>query len=177
MNENCKNFLKSVYGKSDFQYVFSQIPEQKDKEFSILEYLEEKNYISRLILTTGFYSGKLTANGIDYVENGCVDYTDNPSIKGNNNIIITNTNTNSNDNSININSPVTNNNIQTFDIPKEYQELIDELLNSLNFREKPRKDNLNKIENFVATVTSGTLSGIASKTLVSFISLLISKMG
>ena len=196
MNENCKNFLKSVYGKSDFQYVFSQIPEQKDKEFSILEYLEEKNYISRLIkdkefsileyleeknyisrliLTTGFYSGKLTANGIDYVANGCVDYTDNPSIKGNNNIIITNTN--SNDNSININSPVTNNNIQTFDIPKEYQELIDELLNSLNFRENPSKDNLNKIENFVATVTSGTLSGIASKTLVSFISLLISKMG
>ena len=45
MNENCKNFLKSVYGKSDFQYVFSQIPEQKDKEFSILEYLEEKSNI------------------------------------------------------------------------------------------------------------------------------------
>ena len=172
MNENCKDFLKSVYGKSDFQYVFSQIPEQKDEEISILEYLEEKNYISRLVLTTGFYSGKLTATGIDYVENGCVDYIDNPSVKGNNNIIITN----ANDNSININSPVTNNNIQTFDIPKEYQELIDELLNSLNFRENLSKDNLNKIEKFVATVTSGTLSGVASKTLVSFISLLISKM-
>lgn len=172
MNENCKNFLKSVYGKSDFQYVFSQIPEQKDEEIFILEYLEEKNYISRLVLTTGFYSGKLTATGIDYVENGCIDYTDNPSVKGNNNIIITG----ANDNSININSPVTNNNIQTFDIPKEYQKLIDELLNSLNFRENPSKDNLNKIEKFVATVTSGTLSGVASKTLVSFISLLISKM-
>ena len=85
MNENCKNFLKSIYKKGNFQYTLSKNPEVKDEELSTFKYLEEKGYIICSTLTMGFYSGKLTAHGIDYVENGCVDYTDNHSINGNNN--------------------------------------------------------------------------------------------
>lgn len=153
-DENQYGYDRSNYQVKEYQKILTE-----------LDYLVEKNLIAYVARACGFVTFKITAHGIDFVENNFHE-PDIPTnvTQGNNSIYIQGPGNTISDNYNQITVDINNS-----DLPSAYKELINNFLYEIKNPNLSHEKKNNKIKEFLSSVASGTLSDTASTALTTFL--------
>lgn len=160
LSKDTRMFSITLYDKS--------INEQRNI-LNCLDYLEECGYIYVLAKSTGYRRFKITVNGINFVENNFTEQSNTSIIQGDNSIYV-----NGSSNSITGNYNHISVDISQSDLPEDCKELIYSFLKDMENSNANPEEKLGKIKTFLRDISSGTISGTASRGLVALISSLFS---
>lgn len=171
MHSKERGFLSEIYlhyqqtGDRSMQYNYYRSDHSKQDIICALDSLHDEGYIEYIYQATGFCGIKITPEGIRFAENGFKDIQNTiPSISGNNNIFVSGS---GNTVSHNYNHVITD--ISNSDIPEECKELISTLIYELKNPSLSQEKKSSKIKQFLADISSGTLSNIASSGLTALL--------
>jgi len=145
--------------------------EEKQSCLNSLRYLEEKGFIHIYARGSGFVGLRITADGIDLVENDFSIPSVAPVIQGNNSIFVHGSN-----NVIANNYSKISLEVENSKLPDEIKSLIETLLQELQNPNLNKAEKDNKIKQFLLDISSGTLSGLAVEGLVFLISSLFARL-
>ncbi len=147
------------YNRSDYQI------KEYQKILTELDYLVEKDFITYVARASGFITFKITAYGIDFVEN---DFREPDTItnitQGNNSIYVQGSGNTISDNYNQITVDINNS-----DLPPDCKELINNFLYEIKNPNLSHDKKNNKIKEFLSSIASGTLSNTASTALTTLL--------
>jgi hypothetical protein len=146
-------------GDRSIEYHYENAKDKVDTN-NILSYLEERGYIRKITGTIGYIVVQLSVEGIAFAENGFSEPSSIPLVSGSNNILIQGSRNTVSDN---FNTSV---NIEKIDLPDAYKELLESFLKEMKDQTIPSEKKHSKIAQFLSDVSSGTLSGVTSSTLM-----------
>ena len=171
-----KELLSEIYqrylstGQREFNITFSDF-QDKSNTYSILDHLRDDGFIEYIAVSMGFCDFRLTTYGIQFAENGFQYSRDTRTVSGNNNIVITGTS-----NTVSGNYNKISVDIGNSDLPEDCKELIQSFLYEMQDPHLNPEKKIDKIKSFLADISSGTISGVASSGLSALLFHLLSQM-
>lgn len=176
MTNNEKQILNDAYnlyrtGQRGASISFKDTsPVERQTILNKLNYLEEKGLIDVVARAIGFIEFRITALGIDFVENDFTTATISPVVQGNNSVYISGSNNTVTDNYNEVKLEINNSNL-----PDETKRLIENFLHEIKNSNISKESKAEKIKQFLSDITSGTLSGLATNGLTVLLSSVFSK--
>jgi len=174
MTDNQKQILVELYnrykeGKNRASIMFEGMsPAEKQSCLTSLKYLDEKGLIEITAHAIGFIQFRITATGVDFVENGFNEPFVAPVIQGDNSIYVNGSNNVITDNYNKIFLEIKNS-----ELPDEIKSLLKNFLLEIQNPKLNKTEKSNKIKQFLRDISSGTLSGLAAEGLTFLISSLL----
>lgn len=143
---------------------------EKAEVLNAIDYLEEKGYLKTTTQGSGFIQFKLTAFGIDFINNDLKENTVTPVVQGNNSIYVSGSNNQITDNYNSITME-----IKHADLDESQKKLLEQLISDMkNLPSKKEKES--KIKQFLRDVAADTLSGTATASLSLLLTQLFSNL-
>ena len=177
MTDYQKQILIDLYnrykeGKDGASIWFSGMSyEEKQSCLNSLRYLEEKGFIHIYARGSGFVGLRITADGIDFVENDFSHPCVTPVIQGDNSIYVQGSNNVITDNYNKISLEIKNS-----ELPDEIKSLLQTFMQEMQNPKLSKREKSNKIKQFLLDISSGALSGLAVEGLTVLISSLLSHL-
>lgn len=170
LSKTYQNYLNGDnYNGFQFQNLTSN---EKTELFNSLDYLAEKKLIQYTTRALGYVEFKLSAHGIDFVENDFHE-PENPSVvtQGSNSIYI-----HGSGNTVTENYNRLTMEINNSDLPQECKDLINTFLYELKNPHLTSEKKVSKIKQFLSEITANSLTDAATSSLTVLLTSLFDKI-
>lgn len=176
MHSKEQQLLSDIYqhyfktGQRTLSIRFSNQTEKYDI-CNALDNLCDDGYVEYLAQATGMCSFKITPLGIQFVENEYQEPCISPIVQGANSIYV-----NGSGNNISNNYNQISVDIARSDLPDDCKNLIESFLLEMKSKDLTPEKKSAKIRSFLNSISSGTISGVASSGLTALLSSLLNQI-